>query len=262
MLLRNLIINFRRITLVIIIGCSFAFVKPALSQSLDPNNPAPLKSGINSATADSTVGTQYWYYMADPGMHTVTVNFQSMGVLGAPMQNTLAVTLSSNLGSECKNIISRDKQGSVSFSGKMLKTTKMVVKVDPLSPTGLIRQGGDYQIQVTGAVHFDSPGAVSEAGGAAGGAFGTGGASSSGAGKDAIIRTYMSMLNDWGLTKFLPDGSVSASDGTVGTWKLEDADSQAYTVLLGHDHLSLLLMPGRGLVSADSKDNIVFKQLR
>jgi hypothetical protein len=123
-----------------------------------------------------------------------------------------------------------------------------------LSPTGLVRQGGDYQVAVTGTVNFDGGPSI---------AMGADGTSNPVLGqKDQIIRAYVSMLNDWGITKFLLDGTVSASDGTMGTWKLEDTDTQSYTVNLGHDHLSLILMPGRGLVSADSKDILVFKQMK
>lgn len=241
----------------VLIGCaSILTIQHAQAQTLDPRNPGPLKAGINSSTVDNFVGTQYWYYDADPGQHTVKVTFQSMGVLGAPMKNTLAVTLSSPLGSEKKLCTSEKMPESVIFSGKMTKPTKMVIRLDALAPTGLVRQGGDYQIEVTGAVHFGGgdDGAI---GATTDTPFGGGGGA-----KDQICRAYASMLNDWGITKFAPDGTVSTSDGTIGKWKLEDADTQSYTVNLGHDHLSLIFMPGRGLVQADSKDKVVFKQMK
>lgn len=249
--------NIKLFNNILAMGTVLFCSQSAMAQSLDPNAPGPLKAGINSSTADSTVGTQYWYYDADPGQHSVKVTFQSMGVLGAPMKNTLAVTLSSPLGAEKKLCTSESTPESIVFSGKMLKTMRMVVRVDPLSPTGLIRQGGDYQIEVTGAVHFG--GGASGATGAAPSGPATSNASS---GQDQIVRAYAAMLNDWGITKFHPDGAVTASDGTVGKWKLEDADTQSYTVFLGHDHLSLIFMQGRGLVQADSKDMVIFKQMK
>ena len=253
----------RRRTELIVFGltyalsCFFILSTSVDAQSLDPNSPGPLKPGINSSTADSTVGTQYWYYIAESGTHTVKVTFQSMGVLGAPMRNTLVITLSSPLGSEKKSVTSQNEQQSITFSGKMLKSAKMVIRVDPLSPTGLIRQGGDYQIQVTGAVKFPGDSNLSSTGGTVPnqeGAFT--------AQKDPICRAYVSMLNNWGITKFLPDGTVCASDGTVGTWKLEDLDTQSYTVILRDCHLSLIYMPGRGLVDANDKSMVTFKQMR
>ncbi len=174
-------------------------------------------------------------------------------------KNTLGVTFEKPSGRQRKkSITSYDKPGSTEFTGKMLKTTKMVLKIDPLSPTGLVRQGGDYQVEVTGAVHFD--------GGSVGGGntssnpFGSGNAAADNG--DAVIRAYMAMINDHGITKFLSGGIVSAADGNTGTWKLEDAESKAYTVSLGKDKFSLIFMPGRGLVDATSKDLLIFKQLR
>jgi hypothetical protein len=245
------------VTVIVVLWLVGLIAAPAGAQSLDPNKPDPLKAGVNSATADSTVGAQYWYYMADPGPHKVKVTFQSMGVLGAPMKNTLGVTLKSPLGAAEKQLTSFNGPASTEFAGSMTKTTKMVLKVDPLSPTGLVRQGGDYQVEVTGNVHFGGG-----AGGAAGDSnpFGSGNAAADNG--DAVIRAYMCMQNDHGITKFLAGGIVSAADGSTGTWKLEDADSKAYTVTIGRDKLSLVFMPGRGLVDAVNKDVLIFKQLR
>jgi len=241
----------------VLIGCaSILTIQHAQAQTLDPRNPGPLKAGINSSTVDNFVGTQYWYYDADPGQHSVKVTFQSMGVLGAPMRNTLAVTLSSPLGSEKKLCVSEKMPESVVFTGKMTKPTKMVIRLDALAPTGLVRQGGDYQIEVTGAVHFGGGG-----NGAVGATTDTpfGGAVG---GKDQICRAYVSFLNNWGITKFAPDGTVTCADGTIGKWKLEDVDTQSYTVTLGDGRLSLIYMPGRGLIQADDKSVVIFKQMK
>ena len=181
-----------------------------------------------------------------------------MGGLGNPMKNTLAVTLKSPLGAAEKQVTSSSAPASIDFSGSMAKPTTMVLKVDPLSPTGLVRQGGDYQVEVSGSVHFGG-GSKSTAGGVAG-PFGSGDTATDNG--DAIVRAYMCMQNDHGISKFLPGGMLSCADGTAGTWKLEDADSKAYTATIGKDRLSLIFMPGRGLVDATSKDILIFKQLR
>jgi hypothetical protein len=253
---RHLTDSFKKILFALTLCSTSLCNAPVLAQSLDINKPDPLKPGINTATADSTVGTQYWYYIGDPGQHTVKVTFQSMGALGAPLKNTLLVTLASPLGAEKKSITSQNEQESVSFTGSMNKATKMVLQIDPLSPTGLVRQGGDYQIEVTGAVHFD---AGPRGGGMANPYMPVDGGSGQ---QDPVVRAYMCMQNDHGITKFLANGTVTGADGSVGTWKLEDADSKAYTVKLGQDRLSLIFSPGRGLVDATSKDVLIFKQLR
>ncbi len=65
----------------------------------------------------------------------------------------------------------------------------------------------------------------------------------------------------YGATKFSADGTIVASNGATGRWKLFDASSRIYTIVLDGQTYSLKYAPGRGLV--DPKDgSIVFKALR
>jgi len=207
------------------------------AQSLDPRAPAPLQSGINVATADSTVGSQYWYFHAEPGPFKLICTFKSFGVLGNPFRMSLAVTVSNEpqTGSIRKVVSSEKTPETISFDGKFDKPTKVIVRIDPLS-TGPLKQGGDYQIEVTGAAKFGKNTST----------------------RDPIIGTYVS---DDKICKFLPDGTVTRADGSNGTWKCEDSQAHVYTIVIGDDHYSEIHAPGRGLVDAAHQELTVFKQL-
>ena len=104
----------------------------------------------------------------------------------------------------------------------------------------LIRMGGDYEIEVTGDAEFDQ---VKNA-------------------ADPIVRTYESKVNSYGTTKFLADGTIEASDGSVGKWKLFDAENRIYTVTFEGFRFSLQYLPGYGLVKPDAPNIPVFQELR
>ena len=79
-----------------------------------------------------------------------------------------------------------------------------------------------------------------------------------GTGPSPIVGTYMAKLKDFGAVKFLPDGSIVASNGAHGTWTLFDAGSGIYSVVLGGARLTLTLAPGRGLVDSGTR-NLYFE---
>lgn len=55
------------------------------SQSIDPRQPAPLKPGLNSSMVDSTVGTQYRYFVGGPGqVHIVARWVRGQFDVGSP----------------------------------------------------------------------------------------------------------------------------------------------------------------------------------
>jgi hypothetical protein len=219
---------------------TLVYLPDARAQSLDPKAPAQLKAGVNTGMADSTVGPHFWYFIAEPaGQFDISVTFKSLGVLGSAMPMTLAVTISNDppTGSVRKTVTSEKSPAIVTFNGKFDKRTKVLLRVDPLS-AGPLRQGGDYQIQVTGGVSFANATSTS----------------------DPIVHTYVRVY-DSSITKFLANGTVSADNGKTGTWKLQDADSHSYSAVLGDEKWGFQYKPGRGLVSAGDESDLVFKQL-
>jgi hypothetical protein len=205
-----------------------AFLPRLNAQSLDPNKPSPLQAGINKGTADNMVGPQYWFFTGGPGDVKVTARFKSMGFLGNTTNATITIILTDEKRTWKTSV---PISGGAAFSektipGKLDKKIKTIVEVVP-PPNGLVRTGGDYQIEVTGAVEFSPV---------------------ENTGVDPIVKTY---VGSHGLSKFMPDGRVVTADGTEGKWTLFDADTRAYSVNYpGYAPESLKLVPGRGLVDA------------
>jgi len=215
------------------------------AQSLSINSPAPLQAGVNESQTDNFTGTHYWYFYGGPGKVSVHCTFKGGGILGASMDAPLTFTLSDAAGTwhVSKKLVSGStaEEREATFPGTLKSRTKIIVSVAPIAG-GLVRTGGTYDISVSGAVAY--------------------GAQKSG---DPIVGTMMQMsgmTSNYGATKFKADGSVLASTGATGTWKLFDADTHTYTVVLDGQRLSLIFMPGRGLVSADDTNTIVFKALK
>lgn len=220
----------------------FVAMGSAAAQSLKPEDPYPLKAGINKGTADSLVGTQYWYFYSTPGSNRVTVRFKPMALYGAPMNTVLTITLYDEKKTwHITKLISTNKNASdATFTAEKLdRKFKVIISVAP-PKQDLIRMGGDYEIEATGDVQFDE--LKNRA--------------------DPIIRTYDSMVNDYGATKFLGDGTVEASNGSHGTWKVFDAENHIYTVLIDGERFSVQYLPGYGLVKPGSPGTILFQELR
>jgi hypothetical protein len=224
--------------------CGFAILASTTSswaQSLKPESPAPLQAGINKGTVDNFVGTHYWYFTSDPGEAHVHAQFKPMGLLGNPYQTTITVSLSdaANTWRTTKALTSDNKTVDYTFEGNIKKPTKIIVTVAPPSG-GLVRMGGDYQLEVSGPVAFGEQSTA-----------------------DPIIGTYKEMCDystDLGDCKFRADGSIESTSGATGKWKLFDKDSQTYVVDIdGQTRHSLQYVPGRGLVEGDS---IVFQELK
>ena len=213
------------------------------AQSLKPDAPAPLKEGINSATSDSLVGTQYWYFYAAPGSSKVVVRLkQSTTLYGAEMRTTLAVTMTdgNRTWRNTKMLTANPNGAEVVFAAdKVLKHQKIIISVAPPNQQ-LIRMGGDYEIEVTGDVSFAE---VS-------------------VNVDPVIRTYDSKINSYGATRFLADGTIVASDGSQGVWKLFDPENQIYTIVIGQYKDSLQYRAGYGLVKPSDQNLIRFQEVR
>lgn len=215
-------------------------ITAAGAQSLKPQTPAPLQAGINQGTVDNFIGTHYWYFQGGPGKTQVHTTFTPMGVLGGSPRTDLTITLydEGHTWHTAKTLTSDSKEVDYTFDGDFKTPTKVCISVAPPSG-GLVRMGGDYQLEVTGAVSF---GQKSNA--------------------DPVIGTYKQMTGYTALLgdcRFLPDGSIQTTSGSNGRWKLFDPNSQTYVIEIdGQDRHSLQYVPGRGLCDSGS---IIFQQM-
>jgi hypothetical protein len=229
--------------LLLPLAFALSLIAPAaLTQSLDPRNPAPLQPGENSGTVDNFVGSNYFYFTAGPGQSTITVSYSSMSLLGNAQHSTLNIELSDDKKSwtERRTISSMKQSSSTTMIGNLKVPTKLILSVIPPSG-GLVRMGGDYTVTATGAVKFDPPLSPIQ----------------------LIVGTYTPMSvhdNEDTAAKFSADGTLEFASGTTGKWKLFDADSHLYTVTFAQTRLSLKLIPGRGLVDAHDPTAIVFQR--
>ena len=222
----------------------FLAVTCASAQSLKPDNPYPLEEGINQATSDSLVGTQYWYFYATPGSNTLKVRFKTSTTLyGTELNNnvlTITVTDEKRTWKNVKTISSKKNATEAVFTANKLdKKMKIIVSVAPPNQN-LIRMGGDYEIEATGDVQFD---AVKSA-------------------ADPIIRTYEAKINSYGAVKFLANGTIEAADGSTGTWKVFEKENRIYTVIIESQRFSVQYLPGYGLVKPSEPNMIMFQELR
>ena len=185
----------------------FAAAVSASAQSLKPEDPYPLKAGINRGTADSFVGTHYWYFYADPGAIHVSVRLRdAKTALGVGLKTTLTVTLTDGARTwkpAIKYIGTQPNTTETAFEGKVAKRTKILLSVAPPQGT-LLRTGGDYEIEVSGAADY---GQLKDTG-------------------DPIVRTFDAKVQDYdgpyGAVKFNADGTVITANGFTGTWCLFD----------------------------------------
>lgn len=216
----------------------------SFSQSLDPRKPAPLQAGDNAGTVDSVGGTNYFYFWGEPGDSTLTATYKSMGFLGNAMRSEITV----ELFDENRTWVSRltlssaNQSGQKTLHGNLKKESKLIVAVIP-PPASLVVRGGDYAVSATGAVRFDKPLSTI----------------------DLMIGTYTPSViynNENTAARFTADGKIEFASGTTGTWKLFDEDARIFTVNFLENHLSLKLLPGRGLVETGNPSTIVFRRNR
>ncbi|MGD0736080.1 MAG: hypothetical protein ABR976_13080 [Terracidiphilus sp.] len=216
----------------------------AHAQSLDSHHPAPLQPGENNGTVDNFVGNNYFYLTGGPGAVTIVVTYKSMGLLGNAQRSSLNIELSDEKRTwvEKRTISSLASSNSTKMVGNLKVPTRMILSVLPPSG-GLVRMGGDYAVTATGAVKFDPPLNPTE----------------------LIVGMYTPMVvhdNEDTAAKFEPNGTMEFASGTMGHWKLFDANSHLYTVQYANTRMSLKLIPGRGLVDSRDPTSIVFQRNR
>jgi hypothetical protein len=221
------------------------FAAAASAQSLKPQDPYPLKAGINQGTSDSLVGVHYWYFYAMPGTSQIRVRMRTPTTLyGAQQNSTLTITVrDANGGQLTKTVDGSPNRRETTFTAtKVAKKIKIVVSVAPPNQN-LLRMGGDYEIEATGDVAF------------------AGGADSA----DPIVRTFESKsgYNTYGAVRFLADGTLQSSTGYNGTWKPFDPDNRIYMVAMNDGYkITVQYIPGFGLVKPGSPNIIEFQELR
>lgn len=235
----------KKLTLAIAL---FVLTGSVSAQSLKPQTPYPMTAGINQGTSDSLVGTHYWYFYATPGSNTLRVRFKNPTTLyGAGMGVTvLTITVSDEkrTWSVTKTVTSKREQAATSFAAaKVAKRMKVIVSIAPPNQN-LIRMGGDYELEATGDV-----------------AFGQGAED-----VDPVVRTYdaktMHYSDEYGVVKFLADGSIVTANGFTGTWSAFDKENRIYAIQLGKIRYSLQYLPGYGLVRPREPNVIEFQELR
>lgn len=224
------------------------FTSPVTAQSLYPNKPAPLHSGVNSSVADNFVGTHFYYFIGGPGKVDVNVKFTSMGLLGNANIATIGIDLydEKQTWQIHKDLTSKGPTAQLTLTGDLKQKTKVIMRIQP-PPNGLIRTGGNYEVQLIGAVQYDSNTASRQ--------------------QDPIVKTYQIMscmqgVYECGVAKFYPDGTFKISDGNTGTWKLFDPEANIYVLNISEHNLSVKLMPGRGLVEPKDVNSIIFQEVR
>lgn len=204
------------------------------AQSLKADAPTPLKPGINRGLVDALIGPHYWTYMAQPGTSKVHVTFSAMGIYGTAPKTSVTFTMSdpANTWHTSKVLTSQGPPVDTSFDGELKTPTKVVISVVP--PTNaLLRVGGNYEIEATGAVSFDQAGSATL----------------------PIVGLYKQMsgyTKSLGDCKFTADGKVVTTNGASGKWQLFDESGQLYVIDIdGEERISLKLVPGRGLLNND-----------
>lgn len=221
--------------------CALFLAAPAAAQSLDPDKPFPMKAGANRGTVDNIVGANYFYFWAGPGDVKVRVSFAQMGGFATGGSTTLNIELSDEkkTWTTHKAVTSAKQAGEIIIPGTLKEKTKVIVSLIPPGK-GLLRAGGDYEVEATGAVQFDTVDT----------------------GVDPVIGVYKPMVtyeNEESAVKFLANGTLVFASGTQGKWTLFDATDRIYTVTFGRTQLSLKLMLGRGLVDMNDS-SIVFQR--
>jgi hypothetical protein len=213
-------------------------VQNGLSQSLDPQSPAPLNPGPNSSMVDTTVGTQYWYFWAGPGQVRVHARwFRGQFDVGQPAPLDVAV-YDENRNSVTRRQITPQRETSEATADLNLKQrTKLFVSIS--APRGsLLRMGGDYEIIASGAVDFTA---------------------SSAPRTEPIVRTYSN--GDFGAVRFDANGTLETEDGRRGTWRIFDPARAVYVIAIENRRISAKLMPGQGLVNPANPSDILFREV-
>src|SRR5271165_2386277 len=130
------------------------------AQSLDPHKPAPLGPGVNKGNVDGGTGSHYYYFLAGPGHVNVKMAFLEMGLFGSPQKEVLSFDFYNESGELMSHnaVVSFDRLERIEIGGDFGSRQKIVLAIVPQK--GLVKLGGYYEVEVTGAATFDRGGAV------------------------------------------------------------------------------------------------------
>lgn len=232
--MNRILTGFTHILLALVLAGAIA---PAAAQSLDKKAFAPLQAGVNSGTVDSMIGAHYWYLYVEPG--TFEVRFTQGAAQGFAASGHATINCGFSPPTPGSHISYKVTPDGVVFSGTVTQRTQLGIVVSPPNST-LVRSTVPYSIVATGAAVFDKP---KDAG-------------------PAVVGMYNSALavhvgeEPLGAIRFNADGTVEAANGMTGNWKLFDAQSGTYIVMIAGQRLSLHYDSGRGLV--DSQGYVTF----
>jgi hypothetical protein len=130
-------------------------------QSLDPDKPAPLGAGANKGYIDNSSGVHYYYFWAEPGHIDIRMTFKETGIFGVPWPQELSF----DFLDESRKLIFHNAIKSWANMEQIttpvdIKSRRKVI-LAITAQGGLVRLGGDYEVQITGSVRFEgSPGAT------------------------------------------------------------------------------------------------------
>ena len=126
------------------------------AQSHDPQYPTPLGPGVNRGNVDNkSNGPNYYYFYGGPGHVVLRYSFKEMGVLGNPLKQALSFDLfdeNHNLINHSA-VVSLEKMETLTQPGDIGSRHRLTLRV--ISPNTVLRLGGYYEIEVTGAASFD-----------------------------------------------------------------------------------------------------------
>src|SRR5271165_284518 len=130
------------------------------AQSLDPHKPAPLGPGVNKGNVDGGTGSHYYYFLAGPGHVNVKMAFLEMGLFGSPQKEVLSFDFYNESGELMSHnaVVSFDRLERIEIGGDFGSRQKIVLAIVPQK--GLVKLGGYYEVEVTGAGTFDRGTAV------------------------------------------------------------------------------------------------------
>jgi len=133
----------------------------SMAQSLDPEKPAPLAPGANKGNVDSMTGSHFYYFWAGPGHFDINLAFKDLGLYGNPLRQVLNFDFYNNDNKLMAHnaIVAAGRLERIATEGDLADRQRIRIAVVPQK--GLIRLGGYYEIEVTGAVELTGkPGAT------------------------------------------------------------------------------------------------------
>jgi len=219
------------------------------AQSLDPKNPAPLRSGVNAGNIDAFMTPHYWTFVARKGNVKINVTFRAQSILGAQLRTQIAFNIYNAATPDkkfTKVLESMGREVSEVIEGPSEEDHRMVIEVVP--PNAIVRAGGDYQIQAVQGIDF------------------AGAKQSNASGADPILTRHFRVFgctNPGQCTvRFLPGGAMTLAGKEEGTWRLFDRERSVYIVTVGNERRSLKLKPGVGLEQVSDDRNVVYQEVR